>query len=66
MKEWSMEKRIIGVLPGIRVSFSASLFCPDPMGELDIVGERSVGDFGVAQPKNHKIKMIIQKKISRK
>ncbi|CAF4154867.1 unnamed protein product, partial [Rotaria magnacalcarata] len=37
-------------LPGILVSFSASLFCPEPTGELDNVGERAVGDFGVAEP----------------
>ncbi len=44
------KKKIVYDLPGIRVSFSASLFCADPNGELDIVGERTVGDFGVAEP----------------
>ncbi|CAF4562784.1 unnamed protein product, partial [Rotaria socialis] len=37
-------------LPGILVSFSASLFCAEPNGELDNAGERTVGDFGVAEP----------------
>jgi hypothetical protein len=47
------KKSKIDYLPGIRVSFSASLLCPDPNGEPDIVGERTVGDFGVAEPKDN-------------
>jgi len=31
--------------------------CPDPNGEPDIVGERPVGDLGVAEPRLHKKKI---------
>lgn len=49
--------------PGIRGSFSASLFCADPNGEPDIVGDRTVGDFGVAAPKQMMMMMICAEKI---
>jgi hypothetical protein len=38
--------------PGVFGSFSVSLLCAEPIGEPDIVGERIVGDFGVAAPMN--------------
>ncbi len=38
--------------PGIFVSFSVSLFCAEPNGEPDILGEWIVGDIGVAEPEN--------------
>lgn len=47
--------------PGIRGSFSASLLCADPNGEPDIVGDRTVGDFGVAAPRSSKQTMMICK-----
>lgn len=37
-------------LPGVFESFSPSLLCAEPNGELGIVGERTVGDFGVTEP----------------
>lgn len=55
--------------PGIRGSFSASLLCADPNGEPDIVGDRTVGDFGVAAPRSSKqtiMMMICTEEIANK
>jgi hypothetical protein len=38
--------------PGVRGSFSASLLCAEPIGDPDMVGERIVGDLGVAAPED--------------
>ena len=41
---------MVEVEPGVRGSFSVSLLCAEPIGEPDMVGERTVGDLGVAAP----------------
>ena len=48
--ETNDRRSIDEVLPGVRGSFSASLFAAEPNGEPEIVGERTVGDLGVAEP----------------
>ena len=50
-------------LPGDLGSFSVSLLCVEPIGEPDMVGERKVGDFGVAIPIN-KTNVRISRKYS--
>ena len=47
-----MKKIFFQVSPGDLGSFSTSLLCAEPSGEPDKVGERIVGDLGVAVPTN--------------
>lgn len=47
------------ILPWCLLSFSVSLFCAEPIGEPDRVGERTVGDIGVAEPESIEKEFIL-------
>jgi hypothetical protein len=52
--------------PGVLWSFSVSLLCAESIGEPEKVGERTVGDFGVAVPRWRTSILSLKKKTIKK